>query len=202
MSTGKSNITLKRFAELARMGELVFHTRDLANLWQIENPNTLHTTLTRYARQKLLFRIFRGFYSLKSVEQIDPLLLGVKALHIYAYVSGETVLAKSGIIQQNINQITLVSSKSKKFSIGDNQYYSRKLSDRFLYNSTGVIKRDKINMATTERAVADLLYFNSKYYFDAAHLINWKKVKDIQNKIGYPLTPQHYDLAQSKRRSA
>ena len=200
MSTGKSNTTLKRFAELAKMGELVFHTKDLSNLWQIENPNTLHTTLTRYAKQKLLFRIFRGFYSLKPVEQIDPLLLGVKALHTYAYVSGETVLAKSGIIQQNVSQITLISSKSKKFSIGDNQYYSRKLSDRFLYNSTGIIKQDGINTATTERAVADLLYFNPKYYFDAAYLIDWEKVKDIQKRIGYPLTPQHYDFTQPKRR--
>jgi len=200
MSTGKSNTTLKRFAELAKMGELVFHTKDLSNLWQIENPNTLHTTLTRYAKQKLLFRIFRGFYSLKPVEQINPLLLGVKALHTYAYVSGETVLAKSGIIQQNVSQITLISSKSKKFSIGDNQYYSRKLSDRFLYNPTGIIKQDGINTATTERAVADLLYFNPKYYFDAAYLIDWEKVKDIQKRIGYPLTPQHYDFTQPKRR--
>jgi hypothetical protein len=45
-------------------------------------------------------------------------------------------------------------------------------------------------MALPERAVADLLYYNPKAYFDAP--LNWKKIQRIQKKIGYPLTPQHY----------
>ena len=198
MSTVKNGIKEKkgsykdRFAKLASLGLVVFHTKDLANLWQITNSNTLHTTLKRYTKEGLLIRIYRGLYSLRPISQIDPTLLGMKALHKYAYVSTETILFKAGIINQSINQVTLVSSVSRKFSIGENNYFVRKLADRFLYQDVGIFEDSGIKKATTERAVADLLYFNSKAYFDNEKLIDWKKVKQLQKQIGYPRTFERY----------
>lgn len=185
MSTGYNNDASGRFADLARMGETVFHARDLANLWRIGNNNTLYTTLKRYVRRGLLFRIYKGLYSLKPAGEIDPLLLGAKALHRYGYVSTETILAEAGLIQQKIGWITFASSQSKKFSIGENNFWSRKLTDKFLFHPAGIVKKDGIFVATPERAVADLLYFNPRAFFDAAHLVDWKKVKKIQKEIGY-----------------
>ena len=109
------NTANQRFSILAKMNEEVFHSSDLANIWQIKEKNTLHTTLKRYCQKELLYRIFKGFYSLKPVDELDPLFLGVKALHEYCYISTETILMKEGLIQQNISGITLVSSKSKRF---------------------------------------------------------------------------------------
>lgn len=182
-----------RFAKIARLSELVFHAQDLASLWQIKNPGALHMLLSRYVKKGLLFRIYKGFYSIKPIEQIDPVMLGLKALHGFAYVSTETVLVQAGIIQQNIHGTTFVSARSKKFSIGDNHYYSRKLKDSYLFQSAGIIDERGIKTATTERAVADLLYFNSKAYFDGEKLIDWKKIKQLQKEIGYPLTLERYD---------
>jgi hypothetical protein len=42
-----------------------------------------------------------------------------------------------------------------------------------------------IFMASTERAVADMLYFNPKYHFDIPESINFDTVKSIQKEIGY-----------------
>ena len=106
---------LNRFAQLAKIGEIVFHTDDLANLWRITNKNTLYTTIKRYVGQGLLFRIYKGFYGIRPPQEIDPCLLGVKALHGYAYVSCETVLREEGIIQQELSTMTLVSSETKRF---------------------------------------------------------------------------------------
>ncbi len=181
-----------KFAQIARLGEFVFHTQDLAGLWQIKNPNTLYTLIKRYKKRRLLFGIYKGFYSIKPIEQVDPVILGIKALHSFAYVSTETILSKAGIIQQNIHGITFVSSQSKKFSVGNNNYYSRKLKDLYLFQSAGIIDENGVKIATVERAVADLLYFNPKAYFDGARLIDWKRVKEIQKEIGYPLTVERY----------
>lgn len=202
MSTGYYNNVSERFAQLARMGEKVFHTRDLANLWQIKNNNTLYTTLKRYTERGLLFRIYKGLYALVPAAEIDPLLLGIKALHEYSYVSTETILAEAGVIAQKINWITLVSSKSKKFSVGDNDYWSRKLADKFLFNSAGVENKNGVFLAQPERAAADLLYFNPNAYLDGANLLDWKKVRKLQKEIGYPLTSKYYDYSKSKRRGA
>ena len=204
MSTEKKSIKIKkiarqedRFAKIARLVETVFHTKDLANLWQIKNQNTLYTTIKRYIKKGLLFKIYKGFYSIKPIEEINPLLLGLKSLHKFAYVSAETVLSQEGIIQQSISQITLISSQSVKFSIGDYDYYSRKLDDKYLYNTIGIADKNGIKTATVERAVADLLYFNPKIYFDGERLIDWRKVKKIQRKIGYPLTLDRFSCPET-----
>lgn len=189
----------QRLAEIIKLGQIIFHTDDLANLWQINNVNTLYTTLKRYAQAGLLFRIYRGFYSLKPVSRLDPLLLGVKSLHEFSYVSAETVLERAGIIFQSRNIITLVSSKSKQFSIGDYQYRSRKLTDQYLFNPAGITEVNGIKIASVSRAAADLLYFNPRAHFDAERLINWRQVKKIQRAVGYALTYDHYDFTKSKR---
>lgn len=179
---------LSRFADIAKLGEILFHADDLANLWGIVNKNTLHVTLKRYVDQGLFFRIYRGFYSLKPLSQVDPLLLGQKALHGYAYVSTETILAEKGIIQQSLHAITLVSVRTKHFSIGNHQYLSRTLSDKFLYQSSGILlKEGGLRVASTERAIADMLYFNPRIHLDGAHLIDWESVRKLQEELGYPL---------------
>lgn len=193
MQKNTKNPNLNKFAELARIGEVVFHTDDLANLWHINNKNTLYTAVKRYVSQGLLFRLQKGLYSLKPVNEIDTLFLGIKGLHGYSYVSTETILAEEGIIQQVVPSITLVSGTAKRFSIGNSRYISRKLDDIFLHQPTGIVTEENgVRKATVERAVADLLYFNKNAYFDAANLLDWDKVKTTQKEIGYPLTPKRY----------
>lgn len=181
-----------RFTQIARIGEVVFHTKELANLWQIKDPNTLYTAIKRYVKRGSLFPIYKGFYSIKPIEQLDPLLLGVRALHQFAYISTETILFDAGIIAQRIGAITMVSSKSKKFSIKDNHYRSRKLDNKYLFNPAGIIEKNGVKKASVGRAIADLLYFNPKAHFDADKSIDWRKVKKLQKEIGYPLTAERY----------
>jgi predicted transcriptional regulator of viral defense system len=185
MSTGKTNTTQARFAKLARLGEQVFHIGDLANLWDIENKNTLYTTLKRYTKDGLLFRVYKGMYSIKPVVKIDSYLLGVKALHKFAYISTETVLSNAGIILQKMQYITIISSESRKFSIGGVEYRSRQLDDKFLFQKKDIGIKNRVNIATVERAVADLLYFQPNFHFDNPKQINWSRVKKLQKEMGY-----------------
>lgn len=170
------------------MGEVLFHAGDLANLWQIKNKNTLYTTLKRYTQKGLLHRIHKGFYSLKNPRDIDPALLGIRSLNGFAYLSTETVLAREGIIFQSPSAITLIGSKSEKFSLGGNFYIVRQLSDKYLFNSSGIGLADGYYRAEPERAVADLLYFNPDYYLDGEDLVDWKKVDEIRKEVGYKVT--------------
>ncbi|MFH1564442.1 MAG: hypothetical protein ABIC82_01170 [bacterium] len=183
-----NKLNTDKMANIAQIGEIMFHAKDLAGLWRIENTNTLYNTIARYVKKGALFRIYKGFYSIKPIDEIDPFVLGTKAIHKYCYISAETVLTNKGIIQQNIDQITFMASKTKKLKIGDNNYYVRQLDEKYLYNSEGINAKDNFKIASLERAVADMLYFNPKTFFDAKNLINWQKMRAIQKKIGYPLT--------------
>ncbi|MFA6917891.1 MAG: hypothetical protein WC285_03605 [Candidatus Gracilibacteria bacterium] len=180
-----------KIAILARQPDSIFHVQDLARLWGIEKMDTLYTILKRYTQQGILFRIYKGFYSLLPIDRLDPLFLGIKALHEYAYVSTESVLVAEGLMAQIIHNHTLISSHSRRFQIGKHYFISRQLQDKFLYNPAGIIEKNGILMATKERAIADLLYFNPMFYFDGINEIDFSKVLSLQQEIGYPLTPIH-----------
>ena len=160
---------------------VLYHTQDLAVLWGINNSNTLYTIIKRYIKRGVLIKIHKGFYSIKPIDKIDPIYLGLSALHRYGYLSTESVLVEKGIIFQDIKYITLVSDISKKFKIGNYKFLVRKMKPEYLHNNIGIINKK----ALVERAVADMLYFNPGYHFDAKKLIDWQKVKEMKKLIGY-----------------
>lgn len=177
----------ERLSCVSALGETVFHAGDAANLWGVLNKNTLYTTLSRYVAGGLIHRVYKGLYAVKKIKDIDPFLLGVKAMHSPAYVSCETILYQSGVLNQPPRDITLVSRFSKHFSVAGRNYRSRKMRDEFLFNDAGIGMKDGIRVASLPRAVADMLYFNPRKYFDAENsgLVNWNQVKEIANTIGY-----------------
>ena len=176
---------IDKINRLLKQDQKIFHTDDLAIIWEISNRNTLYTTIKRYVKSGVLIRIFKGLYSIVPVQELDDVYLGIKALHSYAYLSTETILAKHGVIAQSVNYITYVSGFSKKFRIIDQLFLSRQLKDEYLFNTAGIENVEGINTAILERAVADMLYFHPRYYFDGHNRINWTKVKGIQKKLGY-----------------
>jgi predicted transcriptional regulator of viral defense system len=195
VSTLKSNVTAKRIALLASRDEKVFHIKDLANAWSIQNPNTLRVILKRYTENGLLYRIYRGFYALLPLHELDPLLLGAKALHRFCYVSTETVLFEKGYISHAVPSYTFVSDISKTFHIENHDFKSRQLKIEYLYNPEGIELENGVQKATVHRALADLLYFNPYYHLDKT--IDFQKIKRIQKILGYPLTPNRYEASKT-----
>lgn len=175
-----ADIKQDRFLLITKLKDSVFHVSDLAKIWGINNCYTL---LKRYIDSGLIYRLHRGLYSIKPLSELDPWLLGAQAINSHCYLSGETILAKHGVIFQQVYYFTFISDKSKRFKIGDNNYYCRQLKKEFLYNDIGINKKGKFNLATLERAVADILYFNPRYYFDNRNKINWAKVRKIQATV-------------------
>lgn len=172
-----------RIDKLLKSEQKLFHTPDLALLWNITNKNTLYTTIKRYVDRGILIPIHKGFYATAPLEKINPLRLGIGYLHRFAYLSCETVLAQQGIIFQYADTFTLVSDKSTKFRLGQWEYLVRKLNSKYLYNDRGLMEKEGIFIATLERAVADILYFDPHYHFDALKAINWSAVKKIQKEV-------------------
>lgn len=184
----------KRLSRIAALSEIVFHAGDIANLWSITNKNTLYKTLSRYVKGGLIYRVYKGLYSVKKISEINKLLLGVKAIHAPAYVSCESVLYQNGILNQPPREVVLVSRFSKHFSIAGINYRSRKMRDEFLFNDAGIEKKDGVRIASLPRAIADMLYFNPRKYFDAgnSNLINWSKVKEIAIAVGYNIKNNNF----------
>ena len=151
---------------LLKSNQKLFHTQDLALLWEINNRNTLYTVIKRMVKRGVLTSLIKGLYSTIPVDEIDKFQLGGALIHRFCYVSCETVLEKEGVINQKVYPITFVSSVSQKIEFGGREYIYRKLKPEILFDPKGVGKKDGYFMATRERATSDMLYFNPKYYFD------------------------------------
>ena len=160
MSILKTNISARRLALLARQREVVFHIHDLATIWGISNAHSLRVMLKRYIDSGILYRVYRGCYSLIPPEEIDAVFLGAKLLHQYCYLSMESILFLEGYRSQPSTYVTFISGESKKFHILDHHFLSRQLSAQYLYNPLGIVLKDSVYRASSERAIADMLCGN------------------------------------------
>jgi len=151
---------------LLKSSEKLFHTQDLALLWGIENKNTLYTTIKRYVKKGILIQVIKGLYSTVPINEIDKFELGTSLIHKYCYVSCETVLFLEGVINQVVYPITYVSSVSTKIEINGVMYIYRQAKPEILFDPNGIEQKDGYFMATKERAISDMNYFNPKYYMD------------------------------------
>lgn len=175
-----------RLSELIQLNRKLYHTGDLAVLWNITNKNTLYTTIKRYVQKGVLIPVYKGLYSTVTLSQLDPLELGKAIIHRFAYLSTESVLSQAGVIAQTTYLYTFVSDLPKKVTVGSMSFLFRKLKAEYLNNPTGITKQNGNFVATPERAVADMLYFNPKYHFDVPESIDFEKVRLIQKEVGYP----------------
>src|SRR4030067_734430 len=99
-----------RLSELIKSDRKIYHSNDLAILWDISNRNTLYTTIKRYIARGVLIPIYKGLYSTVPLSQLNPLDLGNAAPHQYTSLSTESVLAQAGVISQATYAHTFVSS--------------------------------------------------------------------------------------------
>jgi predicted transcriptional regulator of viral defense system len=175
-----------RISELIRLDRKIYHTNDLAILWGISSRNTLYKTITRYTDKGILFPVYKGLYSTVPIASLNPLELGKAIIHRYVYLTTESVLAQAGIISQSIYDYTFATDQSRHIPVGEWSFRFRKLKDEYLHNPTGIIEQNGGFVATVERAVADMLYYDPRYHFDVREAIDFEKVRLVQKEIGYP----------------
>ncbi|RPI86474.1 MAG: hypothetical protein EHM41_08355 [Chloroflexi bacterium] len=142
-------------------------------------------TISRYINKGILFPVYKGLYSTVPIDSLNPLEIGKAVIHRYTYLTTESVLSHAGIISQAIYDYTFVADISKRVSVGHWSFRFRQLKNEYLHNPLGILNQNGIFVATTERAVADMHYFNPKYHFDIPENIDFDKVRLIQEEVGY-----------------
>ncbi|MBP9817382.1 hypothetical protein KBC75_01320 [Candidatus Shapirobacteria bacterium] len=175
---------INKLSILLQQPQKIFHTADLRILWGIYNQNTLRQTVSRYTQKKSLFRIYKGVYSTIDPQKLDTTELGYRLFNRYCYLTTETVLSQNGLINHSPTKITFVSSLSQNIILNQHTFLSRQLKSQYLHNTAGITQLPNgVLIASSARAVADLLYFQPNFHFDAGSIINWDQVKQIQQEV-------------------
>lgn len=171
--------------KLIEQEKKIFTTSDLAVLWEMENENSLWTTVQRYLKRGILHAIQRGLYATIPLSKLNPFELGCAVSGPSSYVSAETILQKEGVIVQSLNKVTLFGSKQKEFEVAGKKYWCRYLNSTYLLNREGVVEKKIYSLASLERAVVDLLHINPSYYIDNQLALDQKKIVQLKRKVGY-----------------
>ncbi len=174
-----------RINKLFEIKRYLFHTNDLAILWEMDNRQTLYQTISRYLRRGILFSVYKGLYSTIPIDELNPMDLGPAIIHRFTYLSTETILAQGGVISQSVYDFTYIADISKRVSIGHWTFRYRQMKDAFLFNPAGIESVSGRFFADISRAAADMLYYAPNYHFDSPELLNLEKVRAIQEQVGY-----------------
>ncbi len=171
--------------KLTLQNKRVFGNSELALLWGITNKNTLRTTLARYQKRGMLFRLYTGIYSVLPIAKLNLYEIGCAIAGPLSYISCETILSTEGFINQPIYTITLMGKKRKEFLINNQKYLCRYLNPRFLINRLDILQKNGYSIASPLRASVDLKRVQPNYHLDGASQINQKDLTKLQKQLGY-----------------
>lgn len=160
--------------------QTLFTISEIAQILNINDKQKLYSFLKYSNVTGDLTRITRGIYSLK--KPFSNLELGNK-LRQPSYISLYTILQKNGIIFQNYEDIYLISNRSDNIHIDNNVFIYKKIKDKILYNNLGITIENNVTLATSERAICDLIYLGFEYYFDNLRQIDFELIKDLNDKL-------------------
>lgn len=144
----------KQFARYA-----IFSLHDIKKLI----PDFQRIQIDRWEKKGYLRKIKQGFYALTDQElKTSFLFLTANKIYSPSYISLEQALKFYGLIPEEVFQITSVSTKkTMKFetSVGNFSYHHLKASLFWGYELREIDKQ-KVLMATAEKAILDYLYLH------------------------------------------
>ncbi len=169
---------------LEKTGKTFFSLNDLKKFYA-GSKESLKTLLSNWTKKGMISNLGRGYYTF-NLSAVDYLHLAVM-FDNYSYVSFEYALSYYNLIDQAPSVVTLATKKrSKKIEMGNWTFeYSRLRDDLFF----GYELKNKIYIASPEKALADLIYLISRgkrlVELDTLDIskINKKKLNSILKKF-------------------
>jgi predicted transcriptional regulator of viral defense system len=170
----------KNLLKLKPSDQTLFTTSEIAQILNINNKPKLYSFLKYSSANGDLTRITRGIYSIS--KDFSKLELGNK-LRLPSYLSLYTILQKNGVIFQNYESIYLSSNRSDTVTINNNEFIYKKIKDSILFDNTGLMVENNTTLATSERAICDLIYLGFDYYFDNLRQIDFELISNLNDKL-------------------
>lgn len=180
-----------KFDELKPFYHKTFTLGELRNYFN-QKPASMRVQLFRLCKNKKLIRLKQNFYTFSDFHP-NVFVIGQQMVSP-SYFSLESVLSWNGIIPEGTADYTLITSKKTQQYCNEFGTFSyRHLSPKFFF---GVEQRkDGAWVATSEKALLDYLYLNSKKFkadftcwqaerFDGLSSLNWKQMKQWAPKYG------------------
>ncbi len=179
---------MSKIQQLWASGQTIFTLDDLSVIWGQQKRTDTSASAKQYARTGQLVRLHRGVYALPH-KALSPQQIAGK-LVAPSYLTGESILRKSGASFQFSPTVTSAALTSRQIELGETPttYRYSQLEPAIFYHPLGVEKGE----ASLERAVADLVYLTGgRYRFEDLSAVNWDKLAQIGQIYGKKSVLRH-----------
>jgi len=162
-----------KLTKLLQSGLTVFTLNDLGIIWGQKNRSTTRQSARDYTSRGELVRLRQGVYALPDVLP-DDFKLANKLL-APSYVTGQSILAASGLSFQYADTIFSVALYHRSFHVQAKTFMYSQVKAAVLYNPRGLEAMNGVAQAGPERAIADLIYLSKgRFAFERIGGIDWE----------------------------
>jgi hypothetical protein len=162
--------------KLYQLKQTVFSTKEVSLLFADIPYENLKSRLHYAVINKKLLSPRRGFYAKPNYEILEL----ANKLYTPSYISLQTVLKNEGVIFQEFASVFSVSYLSRKVLVNEIELIYRKIPEKIINNTLGIINNETYFIATKERAFLDALYLYGNIHFDNLQEMDWNKVNEIK----------------------
>ena len=161
-----------KLTKLLQSGRQVFNLDDLGIIWGQKKRSDTRQSARDYAAQGSLKRLKPGVYALPHVD-LDTYAIANKIL-APSYVTGLSILTDAGLSYQYTDKVFSIALYNKSYEVDGSNFIYSQAKPSVLFNSLGLDEKAKFSIASTERAIADLIYLSKgQYPFEKVEGIDW-----------------------------
>lgn len=161
--------------QLYSLPQMVFTLHEIAMMMGVIDTRTLAARLNYQVRNKRLLNPRRGIYA-KPDYKMEELAC---VLYKPSYLSLEYVLQRTGVVFQYDTTFTMVSYLNRHIEVDNQNIQYHQIKGEILSDTRGIERRQNMNIAIPERALLDIMYLNSEYYFDNIRPLNINIIKEL-----------------------
>ncbi|MCD4793571.1 MAG: hypothetical protein K8R54_10080 [Bacteroidales bacterium] len=158
----------------------IFTLNDILKISE-QSRDVVKVKLSRFVKQEKIFRLKKGFYSLKKIE----IKYQLQRIFNDTYVGLNSAMEYYGSTTQRFNNLDLITKKAlNNQKIKDTEIQFHKVKKDFFFGYEKIsVNKTQLLISSVEKTIIDCIYFSSKIYLtDIYDFIKMNKEK-INNEI-------------------
>jgi len=157
----------------------IFTLNDVIKITE-QTKTCIKSTLTRWVKQKKIFRVKKGYYSLQKIENKFQL----QRVYNETYIGLHSALEYYGSTTQRFNNLDLITkNRLNEQKIENTRIQFHKVSSKLFFGyERATINKTKVFISSIEKTLIDCIYFSSKVYLTDINEFIRKNKKTINRE--------------------
>jgi predicted transcriptional regulator of viral defense system len=184
----------QRLKTLIDSKKTVFTLGDLHSFWSKENKRNVVMTARRMVRRELLLKLGKGYYALNKDYNRYEL---ANTIISPSYVSLHSALLFWGVAFQKEETVYSIALLNYEKELDGTLYSYHAMKKELFFDMRGVIVKDYVSIASSERAILDSFYFGLLVNLDNQEAISRNELLSLS--LLYPRSVQKEAMVLSRK---